>query len=109
LIIDRDVTIAWYQSASDAIGISDEFNPDLVIPDDQFVRLSVYKTLELAYLFLMQDAEEDPFRIKMRLFLEKYNAEFNKIIEDGIKYDWNSDGTGDDLANTVVNSRRLVR
>ena len=109
LIIDRDVTIAWYQSAASAIGISDGFNSDLVIPDDQFLRLSVYKTLELAYLFLMQDAEEDPFRIKMKLFAGKYDVEFNKVIDDGISYDWNQDGSGDELTNTVVNSRRLVR
>ena len=109
LIVNRDIKTGWFEAAANAKGVTADFDPDLIEPIEQLTRLAVYKTLELVYLALFQDQLDDPFRQKMALFADKYKTEFNALIADGILYDWDEDGDGDESGINIENTRRLVR
>ena len=109
LLINRDIKSKWFDAAAASRGVSASFDPNLIEPIEQLLRLSVFKTLELAYLFLTQDAIDDPYRIKMKLFSEKYAKELDYFISEGLTYDWDGDGNGDDPRNGYANARLLTR
>lgn len=109
VLINRDLKASWFNAAANVQNSSADFDPDLIEPVEQLKRLSVFKTLELAYLLILQDAEEDPFRKKMELFANKYKEELNFLITEGITYDWDDDGTGDTTESNYLNARLLVR
>ena len=109
VLINRDLNASWFKAAANIQNSNDDFDPDLIDPVEQLTRLSVFKTLELAYLLIIQDALEDPFRQKMELFKVKYQEELNFLISEGITYDWDDDGTGDVTDSNYLNDRLLVR
>jgi len=109
VLINRDLNASWFKAAANIQNSNDDFDPDLIDPVEQLTRLSVFKTLELAYLLIIQDALEDPFRQKMELFKGKYQEELNFLISEGITYDWDDDGTGDVTDSNYLNDRLLVR
>jgi len=107
LIINRDLVSSWYVDAAKERGVIAYINPDLLDPE-QLIRLSVYKTLELAYLFLDHEYESDPFFKSRNTFKELYDEELIKIISIGVRYDWNNDGTFSDF-EAVSRSPRLLQ
>lgn len=109
VLINRDLNASWFKAAANVQNSNADFDPDLIEPIEQLTRLSVFKTLELAYLLIIQDALEDPFREKMKLFAAKYKEELNFLISEGITYDWDDDGTEDVTESNYLNARLLVR
>lgn len=111
-IINRALISRWYKSSSAEHGIDwwlTEFDPD-GIQVSQLVRLSCYKTLELAYTYLTKDTPEaDGFDRHRKLFAEKYAQEFNEVLAIGISYDWDADDDIDDEEVYFTSPRRLYK
>jgi len=80
-----------------------------LLDPDQLVRLSTYKTLELAFLFLEHEYESDPFSTSRGNFRTLYDEELAKLTSVGIRYDWNEDGTFSDPEVMTKSPRVLQR
>jgi hypothetical protein len=111
-IINRVITARWYRPAAPSMGIDPNvtaFNPEY-LTDGLFLRLEVYKTLELAYLHLMKGGQdEDGFERQMKIFRNRYNEELALILDIGIDYDWSGSGDLDDDEKYIRAPRRLKR
>ena len=77
----------------------------------QFTRAAVYHTL--AYYILPQltqhSAEPDRFRMMIDFYKSKFREEFDFILQDGVKYDFDGDGTVQDSDQQAQHFNRLVR
>lgn len=111
-IINRALIARWYREVADDNSIDwreTEFDPEKV-DTSQLLRLSCYKTLELAYLYLMKDAPEpDGFERQHEIFAKKYINELSEVLSLGINYDWDED---DEISSEEMyqsRQRRLVR
>ena len=87
------------------------FNADLLLNADvQLTRLGCYKTLELAFLYLMKDAPDpDAFEREHKTFGTLYKTELAEVLGAGLDYDWDETG---DIAYTekaIPVMRRLKR
>lgn len=111
-IINRILTGKWYIQAATDQGVdwrAVDFDPDK-IEAGMLVRASCYKTLEMAYLYLMKDAPEpDGFEREMKLFTQLFNTEMNQLLGLGINYDWDESGDIDESEKYQRSTRRLVR
>ena len=111
-IINRSIISKWYKEVAmeyDVEWRETEFDPDKV-DSTQLVRLSSYKTLEMAYLHLMKDTPEpDGFERQMKLFQNLYAAEFNQILASGVDYDWDDSDTIEWDEKLMPRQRRLKR
>ncbi len=111
-IINRMLIGKWYIQAATDQGVdwrTVEFDPDK-IDASQLVRASCYKTLEMAYLYLMKDAPEpDGFEREMKLFQQLFNTEINQLLGLGLNYDWDDSDTIDSEEKYQRSTRRLVR
>lgn len=111
-IINRSLAKNWYQVVAEGFTIDWNripFDPDRVLIDD-VKRLSCYKTLELAYLYLMNDAPEpDGFERQRKIFRDLYNEELAITTASGITYDWDQDLLHDPEEKNIRVPRRLTR
>jgi hypothetical protein len=113
-IINRAITSRWYKMACSNAGVDHRevpFDADLLLSaETQLTRLGCYKTLELAFLFLMKDSPEpDAFERESKLFANLYKTELAEVLAAGLDYDWDETG---DLAYTekaIPVMRRLKR
>jgi hypothetical protein len=113
-IINRALQARWYNMAASNAGLDPReypFNMDLLLSaDTQLTRLGCYKTLELAYLFLMKNAPDpDAFEREHTTFGKLYKVELAEVLGAGLDYDWDESG---DIAYTEKNipvMRRLHR
>jgi len=109
--INRVVEVRWYKEAALEYSLDwrdNAFSPDLV-EEGYFKDLSVNKTLELAYLYLMNAGESDPFERQMRIFRDRYNEELKILLATGINYDWDGSGVVVDTERYHHVPRRLTR
>jgi len=111
-IINRILVSRWYREVAAEYGYDwreTVFDPEK-IDTDQIKRLSVYKTLELIYLYLMKDSPEpDGFERQHKLFRELFNEELSNLLSSGINYDWDADDTIDSDESYIPRQRRLER
>jgi len=111
-IINRALIARWYKSVAAENGVdwrSTEFNPDLV-DISQILRLSCYKTLELAYIYLTQDSPTPGgFEREAESFAKRYNSELNEVLAIGLSYDWGDDSAVDTEEKYQIPIRRLKR
>lgn len=111
-MINRILIAKWYKPTAaehDVEWRETEFNPDLV-DATQLVRVSAYKTLELAYLHLMKDTPEpDGFERQMKIFKERFVSELNDLLALGINYDWDESDTIEYDEKYYPRQRRLTR
>lgn len=108
LLIDRDIENKWFKN----IANGEVFDPSLMLnANTQLLRLSVYKTLELAYLFLAEDFSSDnPHMLKVKEFAKRYESELMSVLNSGIDYDWDGDGAiNDDERSIDIEPPRLIR
>jgi len=109
-IINRVIELRWYKDAAKEYSLDwrdTAFSPDLV--EDGYLKdLSVYKTFELAYLFLMKGTD-DPFEKQMKAFRDRYNEELKMVLAMGINYDWDGSGVVVDTERYQRTPRRLTR
>ena len=111
-IINRVLIARWYKVVAAEHGIDwwlTEFSGDQ-IDSDQILRLSCYKVLELAYMYLMKDSpESDGFDRQRKLFSKLYGQELKDILAIGISYDWDDDDEIDTDEKYEPAPRRLYR
>ena len=111
-MINRILIAKWYKSVAaehDVEWRETEFDPELV-DETQLVRLSCYKTLELAYLYLMKDAPEpDGFERQMKIFKDRFNSELNDLMALGLNYDWDESDSIEYDEKYYPRQRRLTR
>jgi len=110
--INKTLNRRWYKVAASEYSLDYRdtlFNPDLV-EQGTLLELSCYKTLELAYLYLMKDSPEpDGFEREMHLFRKLYNQELEELLSVGISYDWDGSGSVLDTEKFHRVPRRLTR
>ena len=86
---------------------------EVKLTESQFTKCAVFLVLcEYALPQLTKwnaDGDEDKFQVMMSHYRKKYESEFNKILEDGVEYDHDNDGTVEDIEKQPFHSRRLVR
>lgn len=111
--VNRIIEIRWYRQAAkaqykDPLSPDGKFDPSKVKEAD-LKRATVYKVLELAYQYLMNDAPEpDAFERNSEYFAKEFQKEMEFVLAEGITYDWDDDGsTADEYVAPV--SRRLMR
>jgi len=111
-VINRILIGRWYKQMALEYGVDwreTEFDPELV-DKDQLVRLSCYKTLEFAYLYLMKDSPEpDGFEREMELFRKRFADELQSVLAEGVTYDWNKDDSISSDERYAISGRRLLR
>jgi len=111
-IINRVLNKRWYEQAAAEFGFDWReipFDPERIVVDE-VKRLSCYKTLELIYLYLMNDSPNpDGFERQVKIFRDLYNEEFQIIIGVGISYDWDADQVSDFEEKYLRVPRRLKR
>lgn len=111
-LVNRTISRRWYQTACTEYSLDwrdTGFSPDLV-EEDSLKDLACFKTLELAYLYLMKDSKEpDGFEREMHLFRKLYNQELEEVLSTGISYDWDGSGAIVDDERYQRNPRRLIR
>lgn len=77
----------------------------------QFKRAAVFHTLAY-YIFprlTQHSAEPDRFRMMIDFYKSKFREEFDLILQDGVEYDFDSDGTVEDSEKQPEHFGRLVR
>jgi hypothetical protein len=86
---------------------------DTKLDETQFTKCAVY--LVLCEYVLPQltkwnaTGDEDKFQVMMNHYRKKYDAEFNQILQDGVRYDYDSDGNIEDIEKQPFHSRRMIR
>lgn len=98
--IDRLLDRQWYRPEATHLGVNwREYPFDAALMLNAVIQLktlSSYKTLELAYLYLMKDAPEpDAFERQHELFKKLFATELREVLATGIDYDWDEN---DELA-----------
>ena len=86
---------------------------DTRLDETQFTKCAVYLVLsEYALPQLTKwnaTGDEDKFQVMMMHYRKKYDAEFNQILQDGVRYDFDNDGTVEDIEKQPFHSRRMIR
>lgn len=86
---------------------------DTRLDETQFTKCAVYLVLsEYALPQLTKwnaTGDEDKFQVMMMHYRKKYDAEFNQILQDGVRYDYDQDGTVEDIEKQPFHSRRMIR
>ena len=115
-IIDRVLEFRWYRNAAEDVGVDWRTTPfdssKLKSVETQLQRLSSYKTLELAYEYIMQaSAEPSAFDNLRSLYATKYKEELADVLGAGLDYDWSevSDDTQSVQEVATPTIRRLKR
>ena len=84
---------------------------DTKLTASQFTRAAVFHVL--AYYILpkltQHSAEPDRFRVMIDFYKAKFQEEIDFILQDGVKYDFDNDGTVEASEEQPVHFNRLVR
>jgi hypothetical protein len=112
-IIDRTVESLWYKKAAADEGkdwTETQFDADQ-LSAPQLKRVSVYKTLELAFLWLSnpRNPETDGYMQRSEHFGHRYEAEIRDLFALGISYDWDADDSVEVDERLRPQFRRLKR
>jgi len=115
--IQRLLRIEWWPRVSRNYSSSRYFNATDIEMDatkltaTQFTRAAVFHVL--AYYILPQltqhSPERDRFREMIDFYKAKFREEFNLVLQDGIEYDADQDGTVTDSEKQPEHFNRLVR
>ena len=113
--IKRDILIEWWPRAGygryDITTGSIAEMEDSLLQDSQWTRAAVYHVLgHYVYPRLSTfDPAGDVFREKMLYYRQEYKTEFDKILREGVKYDYDSSGTITTSEKKPTHFNRLVR
>jgi hypothetical protein len=112
--IDRVVEARWYRKAATERGLDWRATPfdktKLADGGAALKRLACYKTLELAYEYLMTESPEaSGFERQRDYFHEAYERELKEVLGAGLDYDWGGDDQiqGEEKSQVVI--RTLTR
>jgi predicted SprT family Zn-dependent metalloprotease len=81
------------------------------LTNSQFVRAAVFHTLGY-YIFAQltqHGPDEDRFSVLEQYYKSRFREEFDLVLQDGIEYDFDGDGTVIDSEKQSVHYNRLVR
>lgn len=109
-IINRAIDMRWYRKVAREFGHDyreTPFNPDLVVGG--LTRLGAFKSLELAYMRLKKDGQDDGYAKLEKEFRKLYGEELELVLTSGIDYDWDGSGDVDWTEQNVTSSRRQMR
>jgi|TARA_R110000744_G_scaffold76798_1_gene152013 hypothetical protein len=113
--VRRDISIEWWPRANFGrydltTGSTASMNEDLLV-DAQWTRAAVYHVLgHYIYPRLSTFSPEgDVFREKMAYYRQEYKIEFDKILQAGVKYDYDSSGDISEAEKKPTHFNRLVR
>jgi len=114
IYIDKIIESQWYRTTALDNGIDyleTVFNADLLSDSgSQLKLLSCYKTLELIYVDLMKDTqEEDGFERHSKFFGKLFDKELKNVLSIGLDYDWNLSGSISSDERQQPKKRRLRR
>lgn len=115
--IQRLLRIEWWPRVSRAQTSSRHFNSTNLEMDTtkidaaQFKRAAVYHCLSYYVLpkLTQHGAEPDRFRMMIDFYKARFREEFEYVLADGVKYDFDGDGTVEDHEQQPVHYGRLVR
>jgi len=111
-IMDRAIEVRWYRRIAEENSVDwrvTRFDRDLLKSSDtQLKRLACYKSLELAFMYLMKHRADDAFEKERKMFSELYKEELQEVLLSGLDYDWDDDDLDDDEI-LVPRVRRLMR
>lgn len=115
--IQRHLRIEWWPRVRRSTDYSRYFNTTELEMDNtkleaaQFKRAAVFHCL--AYYILPQLTQHMPdpdrFRMMIDFYKSRFREEFDLCLEDGIKYDWDNDGTIAAHEEQTQHFNRLVR
>ena len=114
--IQRHLRIEWWPRVRRTHGQGYFHTTDLEMTNSkltasQFKTAAVYHVL--AYYILPQltqhGAEPDRFRMMIDFYKARFRDEFDMVLADGIKYDWDGDGTVEAGEEQPQHFNRLVR
>jgi hypothetical protein len=112
-IIDRALDAQWYRAVARDYGIDfreTPFDRALILnADSQVKRLGCYKTLELAYLYLSKNRQDDAFTPQSKSFRKLYKDELAEVLRTGLDYDWDEDDSISSSESAIPAMRRLQR
>jgi hypothetical protein len=113
----RDLRVKWWPTQQ--VGLYDikylassqrEPDEDLYVAS-QLTTAAVYNALGFHILPMLTkfDVEQDIFERKMEYYRREYEREFDLVLRDGIKYDFDSSGTVSDAEQEPTHYLRLKR
>ena len=115
--INRLLRIEWWAKVSRSYSSRNLFATTNLEMDttkieaSQFKRAAVFHCL--AYYILprltQHGAEPDRFRMMIDFYKSKFREEFDLILQDGVEYDFDNDGTVEDSEKQPEHFGRLVR
>lgn len=115
--IQRHLRIEWwprvkrYSSTSRYFNTTDLEMDTTKLNAEQLKRAAVYHVL--SYYILPQltkhDAEPDRFRMMIDFYKGRFRDELDMVLQDGVEYDWDNDGTVEDSEKQTQHFNRLVR
>lgn len=114
--VERHLRIHWWPSQQigkydiTVIGLNAEMNANL-LTESQFTRATVFNALAY-YIFPRLSKFEpdlDVFQIKMDYYKSRFAEEIQAVIQDGVEYDIDNDGTVTDVEKEPAYFLRLQR
>ena len=105
--IHRLLRIKWWPVRSGSY-----YNMEISKLDEtQFTRAAVFHCL--AYYLTPKltkfDPDSDKFNEMMAFYKERFNEEFDLVLEGGVYYDTDGDGTFEESEKVVTHTGRLIR
>tara|TARA_B100000965_G_scaffold405510_2_gene439875 strand:+ start:2069 stop:2518 length:450 start_codon:yes stop_codon:yes gene_type:complete len=114
--IQRHLRIEWWPRVRRQTGLGYFNTTDLEMTNSkltasQFTRVAVYHVLAFYILpqLTQHTAEPDRFRMMIDFYKARFRDEFDMVLQDGIKYDWDGDGTVEASEEQPQHFNRLVR
>jgi hypothetical protein len=114
--VERYLRIHWWPTQQigkydiTVIGLNSEMDADLLTAS-QFTRAAVF--CALAYYIYPQLSKFEPdldiFQMKMDYYKSRYQEEIQAVIQDGVEYDIDDDGTVTDVEKEPAYFLRLQR
>lgn len=109
-VINRAIRVDWFNGLAIENGYTSSFDESLLLTPEQLNRSSVYKTLELIYLFLISNSDGEDYKEKYELFKNLYEIEIESAFKSGLDYDWDGSGSIESNEQYLTTSpRRLIR
>ena len=114
--IQRHLRIEWWPRVRRQKGLGYFNTTDLEMTNSkltasQFTRVAVYHVLAFYILpqLTQHGAEPDRFRMMIDFYKGRFRDELDMVLQDGVKYDWDGDGTVEASEEQPQHFNRLVR
>tara|TARA_R100000734_G_scaffold18169_1_gene14855 strand:+ start:681 stop:1133 length:453 start_codon:yes stop_codon:yes gene_type:complete len=115
--IQRHLRIEWWPRVKRQSVGSNYFNSTELemntskLTASQFKNAAVYHILSYYILpkLTQHTAEPDRFRMMIDFYKARFREEFDLVLQDGVKYDWDGDGTVEAHEEQPQHFNRLVR